>query len=56
MVEIVTVDGRILVGTLRAFDQAINLVLQNCTERVFSPEKGVEFKRVGVYLLRGDCV
>lgn len=35
-VTVICNDGRVIVGTLRGFDQAVNLILSDCSERVFS--------------------
>lgn len=43
-------------GTLRGFDQATNLILAGCQERVFSIKSGVEVLNLGLYLIRGDNV
>lgn len=42
MVSIITADGRNFVGTLKGFDQTVNLILDDTHERVFSPSNGVE--------------
>lgn len=55
-VEIVTADGRVIVGTLRGFDQTINLILDESQERVFSTTGGVETVQLGLYIIRGDNV
>eukprot|EP00903_Cladosiphon_okamuranus_P020836 g19136.t1 len=66
--RITILDGRVLVGTLMAFDRHLNLVLGDCEEyRRFKPKKGSEQaagiheereeKRVlGLVLLRGENV
>lgn len=54
MISVVTCDGRNLVGNLRGFDQTTNLILDECHERVFSPEAGVEQVVLGLYIIRGD--
>ncbi|KAG5267541.1 hypothetical protein AALO_G00222890 [Alosa alosa] len=41
-VAIITSDGRMIVGTLKGFDQTINLILDESHERVFSSTQGVE--------------
>lgn len=41
-VSIITADGRNFVGTLKGFDQTINLILDDTHERVFSSTQGVE--------------
>lgn len=55
-VNIVTADGRIIIGTLRGFDQAINIILDDSHERVFSSTNGVEQVLLGLYIIRGDNV
>jgi U6 snRNA-associated Sm-like protein LSm8 len=55
-VNIVTADGRIIIGTLRGFDQAINIILDDSYERVFSSTDGVEQVLLGLYIIRGDNV
>lgn len=55
-VNIVTADGRIIIGTLRGFDQAINIILEESHERVFSLTGGVEQVPLGLYIIRGDNV
>lgn len=56
IVEIVTWDGRLIVGTLKGFDQNINLILNESHERVFSTTTGVEKVPLGLYVIRGDTV
>ncbi|KAL5267634.1 hypothetical protein ACHWQZ_G004618 [Mnemiopsis leidyi] len=53
---VATGDGRIIVGTLKGFDQTINLVLEDAHERIFSHTQGVEQVPLGLYLIRGDNV
>jgi small nuclear ribonucleoprotein (snRNP)-like protein len=48
---IITADGRNFVGTLKGFDQTINVILDDTHERVFSMEQGVE----QVSRLRARC-
>lgn len=43
-------------GALRGYDQATNLILADCQERVFSTKSGVEVLALGLYLIRGDNV
>merc|ERR1712018_1110248 len=56
IVEIVTWDGRLIVGNLKGFDQNINLILNDSHERVFSTTSGVEKVPLGLYVIRGDTV
>lgn len=43
-------------GTLKGYDQAINLVLDDSHERVYSSNAGVEQVPLGLYIIRGDNV
>jgi len=56
MVAIVTQDGRMIVGTLKGFDQTVNLILDESHERVFSSTAGVQQVVLGLYIIRGDNV
>jgi U6 snRNA-associated Sm-like protein LSm8 len=44
----------VIIGRLRGFDQVCNVVLDECIERVFAANTGVEAVPHGVYVLRGD--
>jgi len=54
-VEVCTSEGRIIVGTLKGFDQTINLILDDSHERVYA-STGVEQVTLGLYIVRGDNV
>jgi small nuclear ribonucleoprotein (snRNP)-like protein len=54
VVQVVTNDGRNIVGLLKGFDQTTNIILDECHERVFSSEAGVEQVQLGLYIVRGD--
>ena len=54
VVQIVTNDGRNIVGLLKGFDQTTNVVLDECHERVFSSTAGGEQVVLGLYIVRGD--
>jgi len=56
IVSVITADGRIIVGTLKGFDQTINIVLDDSFERVYSSTQGVEQVVLGLYIIRGDNV
>jgi len=56
IVSVITSDGRIIVGTLKGFDQTINLVLDDSYERVYSSTQGIEQVVLGLYIIRGDNV
>ncbi|XP_047122348.1 U6 snRNA-associated Sm-like protein LSm8 [Hydra vulgaris] len=55
-VAVITQDGRMIVGTLKGFDQAVNLILDESHERVFSPDSGVQQVILGLYIIRGDNI
>jgi len=54
-VTVFTCEGRIIVGTMKGFDQTINLILEDSHERVYSTT-GVEQVTLGLYIVRGDNV
>ncbi|BHF63477.1 U4/U6-U5 snRNP complex subunit lsm8 [Sparganum proliferum] len=56
LVNIITSDGRSIVGTLKGFDNVINLVVKDSHERVFSPIDGVERVPLGLFIIRGQNV
>jgi small nuclear ribonucleoprotein (snRNP)-like protein len=53
-VSVITNDGRVILGQLRGFDQVCNIVLDGCTERIFSKDAGVETTEFGLQVIRGD--
>lgn len=56
-VSVLTVDNRVYVGNLVGFDQLTNLVLQNCSERIYNKDLNkVETICMESLVLRGDCV
>jgi len=55
-VAVITQDGRMIVGTLKGFDQTVNLILDESHERVFSSEAGVQQVVLGLYIIRGDNI
>jgi len=56
LVSVITVDGRNIVGTLKGYDQSVNVILDDCHERVYSGVKGIEQVLLGLYVIRGDNV
>lgn len=54
-VTVVTAEGRVITGTLKGFDQTINLILDDSHERVYSTA-GVEQVNLGLNIVRGDNV
>ncbi|XP_055312907.1 U6 snRNA-associated Sm-like protein LSm8 [Sitodiplosis mosellana] len=55
-VSIITADGRNFVGTLKGFDQTINVILDESHERVFSTANGIEQVVLGLHIIRGDNI
>jgi len=55
-VSVITSDGRNFVGTLKGFDQTINLILDETHERVYSSGQGVEQIVLGLHIVRGDNI
>jgi len=56
-ITVICNDGRVIAGTLRGFDQAVNLILSDCVERVFSADAGTELQPLGgLHVIRGDNV
>lgn len=55
-VSIITSDGRNFVGTLKGFDQTINVILDESHERVFSTTNGIEQVVLGLHIIRGDNI
>ncbi|ETN68140.1 U6 snRNA-associated Sm-like protein LSm8 [Anopheles aquasalis] len=55
-VSIITADGRNFVGTMKGFDQTINIILDESHERVYSMSTGIEQVVLGLHIIRGDNV
>ncbi|XP_077286109.1 U6 snRNA-associated Sm-like protein LSm8 [Arctopsyche grandis] len=55
-VSIITADGRNFIGTLKGFDQSVNLVVEESHERVFSAGAPAAQVVLGLHLIRGDNV
>lgn len=55
-VSIITSDGRNFIGTLKGFDQTINLILDESHERVYSSTSGIAQVVLGLHIIRGDNV
>ena len=56
MVSVITNDGRNIIGMLRGFDQATNIILEKSHERIFSQIEGVKQNVLGLYMVRGDNI
>ncbi|VDP43787.1 unnamed protein product [Schistosoma margrebowiei] len=44
----------LILGTLKGFDNVVNLVIKDSHERVFSPTEGVEQVPLGLFIIRGQ--
>ncbi|TMW66894.1 hypothetical protein Poli38472_012010 [Pythium oligandrum] len=55
-ISIITNDGRNIIGVLKGYDQAINVVLDDSFERVYSQKEPVEAVELGLYIVRGDNI
>uniref|UniRef100_A0A182PX13 Protein-lysine N-methyltransferase SMYD4 n=1 Tax=Anopheles epiroticus TaxID=199890 RepID=A0A182PX13_9DIPT len=55
-VSIITADGRNFVGTLKGFDQTVNVILDESHERVYSMTAGIEQVVLGLHIIRGDNI
>ncbi|PPD94965.1 hypothetical protein GOBAR_DD08010 [Gossypium barbadense] len=53
-ISVITNDGRNIVGVLKGFDQATNIILDESHERVYSTKEGVQQLVLGLYIIRGD--
>ncbi|KAJ9473104.1 Sm-like protein LSM8 [Diplonema papillatum] len=56
VVSIITNDGRHLVGTLKGFDQTINVILSESHERVYQTDEPVQQVVTGLSIIRGDDI
>ncbi|EQC31530.1 hypothetical protein SDRG_10704 [Saprolegnia diclina VS20] len=56
MVSVTTNDGRNFVGTLKGYDQCINIVLDDSFERIYSAKADVQVVDLGLYIVRGDNI
>ena len=56
MVQVITIEGRVFIGTLISFDKNINIVLDNCIERIYNKNKNIKEEKIGYYFIKGDNV
>ncbi|PWA80362.1 small nuclear ribonucleoprotein family protein [Artemisia annua] len=56
IISVITNDGRNIVGLLKGFDQATNIILDESHERVYSTKEGVQQLVLGLYIIRGDNI
>jgi U6 snRNA-associated Sm-like protein LSm8 len=54
--KFITNDGRVFVGVLKGLDQALNCIISEAEERVYSEDVGVTVHRLGTYFIRGDSI
>jgi U6 snRNA-associated Sm-like protein LSm8 len=54
-VNVITNDGRVMVGMFQGFDVPINIILSNSHERVYN-DSGVSVIQIGLQIVRGDSV
>lgn len=55
-VSVITSDGRNFIGTLKGFDQTINIILDESHERVYSSSAGIAQVVLGLHIIRGDNI
>ncbi|XWS51905.1 hypothetical protein CRYUN_Cryun11dG0021900 [Craigia yunnanensis] len=55
-ISVITNDGRNIVGVLKGFDQATNIILDESHERVYSTKEGVQQLVLDLYIIRGDNI
>ncbi|KAK1353093.1 hypothetical protein POM88_052931 [Heracleum sosnowskyi] len=56
IISVITNDGRNILGILKGFDQATNIILDESHERVYSTKEGVQQLVLGLYIIRGDNI
>ena len=56
VVQVITIEGRVFLGTLTSFDKNINIVLDNCIERIYDKNKAIKEEKIGYYFIKGDNV
>jgi U6 snRNA-associated Sm-like protein LSm8 len=56
VVIVLTNDGRSIIGKLKGYDQAINVILEDSHERIYSTDSGVVQNPLGLYIIRGDTI
>lgn len=56
LVNIITSDGKVIVGTIKGIDNGTNIILDDSHERVFSTNQGVEKHHLGLCVIRGENV
>lgn len=54
LLDLLLIFGLFEKGTLKGFDQTVNIILDDSHERVYSVNQGVEQVVLGLYIIRGD--
>ena len=55
-IKIITTDGRVFIGVLKGLDQAMNMILAETEERVYSLKEVARQEPLGIYFVRGDSI
>mmetsp|Transcript_24102 Transcript_24102/g.42794 ORF Transcript_24102/g.42794 Transcript_24102/m.42794 type:complete len:91 (+) Transcript_24102:2788-3060(+) len=55
-VTLLTIDGRHYTGILKGFDQALNVLIADCTLKLWKADDIAEEQDCNVQLIRGDNV
>ena len=55
-VQVITIEGRVFIGTLISFDKNINIILDNCIERIYNKNQYIKEEKIGYYFIKGDNV
>ena len=55
-VQVITIEGRVFIGTLISFDKNINIILDNCIERIYNKNQFIKEETIGYYFIKGDNV
>ena len=45
-----------ILGNLKGLDQALNAILSDCEERIYSKSAGVKMEKLGLFVIRGDNI
>ncbi len=56
VVQVITIEGRVFIGNLISFDKNMNIVLDNCIERIYNKNKNIREEKIGYYFIKGDNV
>ncbi|CAD7924608.1 unnamed protein product [Amoebophrya sp. A25] len=55
-VSVLCNDGKYFIGFLSGFDQATNLILTDCVERIYHENEEAEEMPFPLYVIRGDTI